>query len=58
VASPLIVKDEIVLSEDTYEHTVTQYWYEALGAAVSEVAFGHVNGEKWRAEVSPFLDRQ
>jgi hypothetical protein len=37
IASPLCVEDEIVIPEDTYEHTVAQYWYEALGLAVSEV---------------------
>src|SRR5947208_3402746 len=34
-----------------------QYWYEALGLAVSEVAFQRVTNGKWRAEVPPFLDR-
>ena len=58
VASPLSVEDEIVIPEDTYEHTVAQYWYEALGLAVSEVAFERVTRGKWRAEVPPFLDRQ
>jgi hypothetical protein len=57
VASPLSVEDEIVIPEDTYEHTVAQYWYEALGLAVSEVAFERVTGGKWRAEVPSFLDR-
>jgi hypothetical protein len=33
-------------------------WYEALGLAVSEVAFEHVTNKKWQAEVPPFLDRQ
>lgn len=58
VASPLSVEDELVIPEDTYEHTVAQYWYEALGLAVSEVAFEHVTNKKWRAEVPAFLDRQ
>ncbi len=58
IASPLSVEDEIVIPEDTYEHTIAQYWYEALGLAVSEVAFEHVTNKKWRAEVPPFLDRQ
>lgn len=58
IASPLSVEDEIVIPEDTYEHTVAQYWYEALGLAVSEVAFEYVTNKKWRAEVSAFLDRQ
>ncbi len=58
VASPLSLEDEIVIPEDTYEHTVAQYWYEALGLAVSEVAFERVTRGKWRAEVPPFLDRQ
>ncbi len=58
VASPLTVEDEIVIPEDTYEHTVAQYWYEALGLAVSEVAFEHITNGKWRAEVPSFLDRQ
>ena len=57
VASPLSVEDEIVIPEDTYEHTVAQYWYEALGLAVSEVAFEQVTNGKWRAEVPSFLDR-
>jgi hypothetical protein len=57
VASPLTVEDEIVIPEDTYEHTVAQYWYEALGLAVSEVAFEYITGGKWRAEVPSFLDR-
>jgi len=47
-----------VIPEDTYEHTVAQYWYEALGLAVSEVAFERVTQGKWRAEVPSFLDRQ
>jgi len=58
VASPLSAEDEIVIPEDTYEHTVAQYWYEALGLAVSEVAFEWVTNRKWRAQVPPFLDRQ
>jgi len=58
VASPLSLEDEIVIPEETYEHTVAQYWYEALGLAVSEVAFERVTRGKWRAEVPPFLDRQ
>jgi site-specific recombinase XerD len=58
VASPLSLEDEIVIPEDTYEHTVAQYWYEGLGLAVSEVAFERVTRGKWRAEVPPFLDRQ
>lgn len=58
VASPLSVEDEIVIPEDTYEHTVAQYWYEALGLAVSEVAFEQITGGKWRAEVPSFLDRR
>jgi hypothetical protein len=41
----------------SYEHTVAQYWYEALGLAVSEVAFERVTNGKWHAEVPPFLDR-
>lgn len=57
IASPLSVEDEIVIPEDTYEHTVAQYWYEALGLAVSEVAFAYVTKEKWRAEVPSFFDR-
>jgi hypothetical protein len=58
VASPLTLEDEIVIPEDTYEHTVAQYWYEALGLAVSEVAFERVTQGKWQAQVPPFLDRQ
>jgi len=57
IASPLSVEDEIVIPEDTYEHTVAQYWYEALGLAVSEIAFEHVTSGKWCAEVPSFLDR-
>jgi hypothetical protein len=57
IASPLSVEDEIVIPEDTYEHTVAQYWYEALGLAVSEVAFEYITKEKWHAEVPSFLDR-
>jgi site-specific recombinase XerD len=57
VASPLSAEDEIVIPEDTYEHTVAQYWYEALGLAVSEVAFEQITGGKWHAEVPSFLDR-
>src|SRR6266487_2237748 len=38
VASPLTLEDEIVIPEDTYEHTVAQYWYEGLGLAVSFLA--------------------
>jgi hypothetical protein len=58
IASPLSVEDEVVILEDTYEHTVAQYWYEALGLAVSEVAFEEVTNNKWRADVPLFLDRQ
>jgi site-specific recombinase XerD len=58
VASPISLEDDIVIPEDIYEHTVAQYWYEALGLAVSEVAFERVTQGKWRAEVPPFLDRQ
>lgn len=58
IASPLCVEDEIVIPEDTYEHTVAQYWYEALGLAVSEVAFEYVTAKKWRADVPAFLDRK
>ena len=57
IASPLSVEDEMVIPEDTYEYTVAQYWYEALGLAVSEVAFERVTNSKWRAEVPSFLDR-
>jgi len=57
IASPLSVEDEIVIPEDTYEHTVAQYWYEALGLAVSEVAFEQVTGGRWHAEVPSFLDQ-
>jgi hypothetical protein len=57
IASPLSVEEEIVIPEDTYEHTVAQYWYEALGLAVSEVAFEYVTKGKWRAAVPSFLDR-
>ena len=58
VASPLSLEDEIVIPEDTYEHTVAQYWYEALGLAVSEVAFERITQGKWQAHVPPFLNRQ
>jgi site-specific recombinase XerD len=51
VASPLPMEDDIVILEDTYEHTVAQYWYEALGLAVSEVAFERITKRKWRADV-------
>jgi len=57
IASPLSIEGEIVIPEDTYEHTVAQYWYEALGLAVSEVAFERVTNGKWQADVPPFLDR-
>ena len=58
VASPTPTGNDIVILEDTYEHTAAQYWYEALGLAVSEVAFERVTQGKWRAEIPPFLDRQ
>ena len=47
-----------MIPEDTYEHTIAQYWYEALGLAVSEVAFERVTQGKWQAHVPPFLNRQ
>ena len=56
IASPLSLEDEIVIPEDTYEHAVAQYWYEALGLAVSEVAFEQITRGKWHADVPAFLD--
>lgn len=58
VASPIPTGKDIVILEDTYEYAAAQYWYEALGLAVSEVAFERVTQGKWRAEVPLFLDRQ
>src|SRR5437879_13630370 len=56
IASPLSIEDEIVIPEETYEHTVAQYWYEALGLAVSEVAFDRVREGNWRAGLKSFVD--
>lgn len=47
-----------MILEESYEHTVAQYWYEALGLAVSEVAFERVTGGEWRALVPTFLHRE
>lgn len=58
IGSPLSLEEEIVILEESYEHAVAQYWYEALGLAVSEVAFESVMAGKWRAQVPGFLDRQ
>jgi site-specific recombinase XerD len=58
VASPLSVEEEMVIPEESYEHAVAQYWYEALGLAISEVAFESVTSGKWQAQVPGFLDRE
>ena len=58
VGSPLSVEEDIVILEESYEHAVAQYWYEALGLAVSEVAFEYATGGTWKAQVPAFLDRQ
>ena len=47
-----------MILEESYKHAVAQYWYEALGLAVSEVAFERVTGGTWKAQVPAFLDRQ
>src|SRR5262249_11030669 len=51
--APSIVR---AFPKDMYERTVAQYWYEALGLTVSEVAFEQITKGKWRAEVPPFLE--
>ena len=48
VVSPISVEEEIVIPEECSEHAVAQYWYEALGLAVSEVAFEAITAGKWR----------
>lgn len=58
IVSPIAVAEEVVIAQECYEHTVAQYWYEALGLAVSEVAFEVVTGGAWRAQVPAFLDRK
>jgi hypothetical protein len=58
IVSPLVLSEEIVLPEESYEHTVAQYWYEALGLAVSEVAFEVATAGEWRAQVPAFLNRE
>jgi site-specific recombinase XerD len=58
VGSPLSVEEDIVILEESYEHAVAQYWYEALGLAVSEVAFERATHGSWKAQVPAFLDRQ
>ena len=58
VGSPLPLQEEIVILEESYEHTVAQYWYEALGVAVSEVALEIVTGGEWCALVPAFLQRE
>ncbi len=56
--SPMVGLEEIVVTEETYEHTVAQYRYEALGLAVSEVALERGTRGKFTADVAPFLDRE
>jgi site-specific recombinase XerD len=58
VVSPLTITEELVIPEESYEHTVAQYWYEALGLAISEVAFEAVTAGAWRAQVPVFLERK
>jgi hypothetical protein len=58
VGSPLPLQEEIVILEESYEHTVAQYWYEALGLAVSEVALEIVTEGEWLALVPAFLHRE
>lgn len=56
--SPMVGVEEIVVTEETYVHTVAQYRYEALGLAVSEVALERGTRGKFTAHVAPFLDRE
>ncbi len=56
--SPMVGMEEIVVTEETYVHTVAQYRYEALGLAVSEVALERGTRGKFTADVAPFLDRE
>jgi len=56
--SPVRQHAEIMLTEDTYHHTVAQYRYEALGLAISEVALERGTRGKFKAEVAPFLERR
>ena len=58
VGSPLSLQKEIVILEESYEHAVAQYWYEALGLAVSEVALETITEGEWRALVPAFLYRE
>ena len=58
VGSPVSIEEEIVILEESYEHAVAQYWYEALGLAVSEVAFEFVADTQWCAQVPAFLERE
>jgi hypothetical protein len=58
VGSPFSLEEEMVILEESYEQTVAQYWYEALGLAVSEVAFEAVTAGEWCAQVPAFLERE
>jgi hypothetical protein len=58
IVSPLSGEGEVVIPEETGSHAVAQYWYEALGLAVSEVAFEAVAAGTWQACVPAFLERQ
>jgi len=58
VGYPLPLQEEIVILEESYEQTVAQYWYEALGLAVSEVALEIVTEGEWLALVPAFLHRE
>lgn len=58
IVSPLVVTEEIVLPESSYEHAVAQYWYEALGLAVSEAAFEVATAGERHAQIPFFLNRE
>lgn len=56
--SPVGSQSELVVIEETYEHMVAQYRYEALALSVSEVALERGTKGKFRAQVPSFLNRQ
>ena len=56
--SPMVGVEEIVVTEETYVHTVAQYRYEALGLAVSEVALERGTRGKFTAQVPCFLNQE
>jgi hypothetical protein len=54
--SPIRQKANIVITEDTYDHMVAQYRYEALCLAISEVALERGTKGKFKATIASFLE--